>query len=135
MHDAFIEAFRSIEQYNEPSTFGAWLKKIAINRSITSLRKEELITQKLEDYRELNTNEESNQQHNDFSINDIKRTLTQLPANYKLAFSLYLIEEYDHKEIAEIMSISTSKSRSQLSRAKRQIRALLMPQKTYQYES
>ncbi len=127
MHDAFIEAFRSIEQYNEPSTFGAWLKKIAINRSINYLRKEELITQKLEDYRELNTNEESNQQHNDFSINDIKRTLTQLPANYKLAFSLYLIEEYDHKEIAEIMSISTCTSRSQLSRAKRQIRALLMP--------
>ena len=125
MHDAFIEAFKNIEQHNESATFGAWLKKIAINRSINHLKKEKLITQKLEDYKELNTTEELDEQSFDFSVTEVKEALIQLPTNYKLVFSLYLIEGYDHEEIGEIMNISTSTSRPQLSRAKKQIRTLL----------
>lgn len=125
MHDSFIEAFKNIEQHNESSTFGAWLKKIAINRSINFLKKEKLIALKIEDYKELNSTEEAEQELFDFTISEIKEALTQLPTNYKLVFSLYLIEGYDHEEISSIMNISTSTSRSQLSRAKKQIKILL----------
>ncbi len=125
MHDAFIQAFKNILQFNENSTFGAWLKKIAINLSINHLTREKLIAQKLEDYKGLHIEEDEQKEQLDFSISEIKEALVQLPTNYRLVFSLYLIEGYDHEEIGEIMNISKSTSRSQLSRAKKQIRTLL----------
>lgn len=127
MHDAFIEAFKNIHQHRGQVTFGAWLKKIAINRSINYLKKEKLIAHKLEDYRIENQEQEENSEN--FSIKDIKLTLKELPPNYRLIFSLYLIEGYDHDEIASILKISASTSRSQLSRAKKQVRTLLEQQK------
>ena len=125
MHDAFIQAFKNILQFDENSTFGAWLKKIAINRSINHLKRDKLIAQKLEDYKDLHPEEEQQKVQLNFTIAEIKKALVQLPTNYRLVFSLYLIEGYDHEEIGEIMNISKSTSRSQLSRAKKQVKKIL----------
>tara|TARA_B110000503_G_C7157385_1_gene417929 strand:+ start:225 stop:659 length:435 start_codon:yes stop_codon:yes gene_type:complete len=125
MHDAFIQAFKNILQFDENSTFGAWLKKIVINRSINHLKREKLIAQKLEDYKDLHPEEEQQKVQLNFTIAEIKKALVQLPTNYRLVFSLYLIEGYDHEEIGEIMNISKSTSRSQLSRAKKQVKKIL----------
>jgi RNA polymerase sigma factor (sigma-70 family) len=123
MHDSFIEAFKNIKQHNESATFGAWLKKIAINRSINHLKKEKLIANKLKDYTA--SEEVESKKEIKLSVQEIKMALTQLAPNYRSVFSLYLIEGYDHDEIGEIMNISASTSRSQLSRAKKQVRMLL----------
>jgi RNA polymerase sigma factor (sigma-70 family) len=123
MHDSFIEAFKNIKQHNESATFGAWLKKIAINRSINHLKKEKLIANKLKDYTA--SEEVESKKEIKLSVQEIKMALTQLAPNYRSVFSLYLIEGYDHDEIGEIMNINASTSRSQLSRAKKQVRMLL----------
>lgn len=123
MHDSFIEAFKKIKQHNESATFGAWLKKIAINRSINHLKKEKLIANKFEYYTA--SEEVEGEKEIKLSVQEIKMALTQLAPNYRSVFSLYLIEGYDHDEIGEIMNISASTSRSQLSRAKKKVRMLL----------
>lgn len=122
MQDTFIDAFKNIHQYHQQSTFGAWLKKIVINKSINHIRKQQLIADKLEDY---STEETEEQEEYEFTVEEIKKALDQLSPNYKLVFSLYLIEGYDHDEIAQIMSISASTSRSQLSRAKQQLKKII----------
>ena len=123
MQDAFIDGFKNINGFEGSSTFGAWLKKIVINKSINHIRKEQLIADKLEDYsNELEEIEESEQ---DYSVEEVKKAIKLLSPNYKVVFSLYLIEGYDHEEIAQIMSISPHTSRSQLSRAKRQLKKII----------
>ena len=126
MHDSFIESFKNINQFNESATFGAWLKKIAINKSINYLKREKLIAHKLEHYSSIEEDENS---ETNLSIKEVKMALEQLPTNYRLVFSLYLIEGYDHEEIGSILNISKSTSRSQLSRAKKEVKRVLEQQK------
>ncbi|MAY83118.1 MAG: RNA polymerase subunit sigma-24 [Flavobacteriales bacterium] len=129
MQESFIQAFQALERFNFDSTFGYWLKKIVINRSLNQLRREKLIKEKEEDY-----SFEQEQEHGGedwsakYSIDDIKAAANQLAKNHKMVFDLYMIEGYDHEEIAEIMNISASTSRSQLSRAKRNLKEILINQ-------
>ncbi|MFT6165678.1 MAG: RNA polymerase sigma-70 factor (ECF subfamily) [Vicingaceae bacterium] len=74
MHDAFIQAFKNILQFDENYTFGAWLKKIAINRSINHLKRDKLIAQKLEDYKDLKPEEGQQKVQLNFTIVEIKKT-------------------------------------------------------------
>ena len=123
MQDAFIDAFKNIHQHKEEVSFGAWLKKIAINECINYLKRKQLIAQKLEVYSIENI--ETEEQSARFTVAEIKHALKELAPNYRLVFSLYLIEGYDHDEIASILNISASTSRSQLSRAKKQVKNIL----------
>ena len=123
MQDAFIDAFKNMELYDAKSTFGAWIKKIVINKSINYLKKQQLIAEKLEDYSTID--DDLDEYEFEFNVDDVKKASQQLSPQYKLVFSLYMIEGYDHDEISEIMSISSSTSRSQLSRAKQQLIKIL----------
>ncbi|MBL4708604.1 MAG: RNA polymerase sigma factor [Flavobacteriales bacterium] len=127
MQDSFIDGFKNIHQFDARSTFGAWIKKIAINKSINFIKRQQLLTHKLDDYsnaEEVDQEEES-ETH---SIEEVKMAMNKLAPNYKVVFSLYMIEGYDHDEIAKIMDISSSTSRSQLSRAKKQVKRLIQNQ-------
>lgn len=124
LHDSFIDGFKNIGSFQFESTFGAWLKRIVINKSINYLKKKQLIAEKLEDYSIINENLDD-QEANINSIEKIKYAMNYLAPNYKVVFSLYMIEGYDHEEIASIMNITSNTSRSQLTRAKSRIRQIL----------
>ena len=64
-----------------------------------------------------------------FSIKSINHALFQLPDGYRVVFTLYLLEGYDHKEIAEILEISEATSKSQYSRAKKKLREIIRSEK------
>ena len=132
MQEAFIQAFQALGKFNFDSTFGYWLKKIVINRSLNELRKEKTIHEKEGEYREEMENEyvkEENDSWADaYSMKDIKNAVEALAPNHKMVFQLYMIEGYDHEEIAEIMEISASTSRSQLSRAKKNVKEIMINQ-------
>lgn len=131
MQDAFIDAFKNIHQFDEQATFGAWLKRIVINKSINHVKKQQLIAKKLEDYSSHIEDDDAGEEENmNYSIEDIKSAMKQLSPQYKIVFSLYMIEGYDHDEIAEIMQISSSTSRSQLSRGKQQLKKLILSAKS-----
>lgn len=122
MQDAFIDGFKKIKQFKSESTFGAWIKKIAINKSIDYLKKKQLIADKLEDYTAIN---EDTDEEEFYSVEMIKSAMRSLSPSYKTIFSLFMIEGYDHEEISEIMGISQSTSRSQLTRAKMKLKKII----------
>jgi RNA polymerase sigma-70 factor (ECF subfamily) len=133
MQDAFIDAFQKLEQFNFDSTFGSWLKKIVINKSLNHLRREKMIQEKEQNIIEIaNWHEDAieDQWSERFSIEDIKNATKKLAKKHSLIFQLYMIEGYDHEEISEIMGITASTSRSQLSRAKNNLKEILIQKST-----
>ena len=122
LQEAFISAFRSLENYRGDASFGAWLKRIVINKAINVLkrRRHELIPENEEwDIAEPVADAEY---RDELTVERVKKAISQLPDGYRTVLSLYLLEGYDHQEIAEIMGISESTSKSQLNRAKAKLR-------------
>lgn len=138
MHEAFIDAFEKLDQFNFESTFGHWLKRIVINKSLNHLRREKMILEKEEELRKEHSTheyfEEEGEHWSDaFQLKDIVDATKKLARKHALVFNLYMVEGYDHEEIGEIMGISTSTSRSQLSRAKQNLKEILMNKMNQNY--
>ena len=124
MQEAFLSAFEKIETYSGTVSFGAWLKKIVINRSLDALSRQKAIFEDIDTHYDLQ--EEADNKAEDpedlkEKMNEVKSAIDNLPDGYRIILSLYLLEGYDHDEIAEILNISSSTSRSQLSRAKQKL--------------
>src|SRR4030042_6331363 len=127
MQEAFLSAFSKIETYKGDVSFGAWLKKIVINKSIDALRLRRI---RFEEFTGLEQ-DESPEHYGDFEEDEkqqvermvrlIKDAIHELPEGYRLVLTMALIEGYDHEEIAEVLSISESTSRSQLVRARKKL--------------
>lgn len=126
LQESFISAFRNLEHYRGDSTFGAWLKKIVVNKAINALKKRKM--ELIPDQEEFDVpvpEDEPDYQPEGLTVERVRRAIEQLPDGYRAVLSLYLLEGYDHQEIAEIMNISESTSKSQLNRAKNKLRELL----------
>lgn len=121
MQESFLKAFRNLDQYSGEVTFGAWLKKIVINLSLDYLRKQRIKFEEIDDHENSLAEQEEEKINPEITIEDIRREIQKLPDGYRLVLSLYLLEGYDHDEIAEILGISASTSRSQFSRAKKKL--------------
>jgi RNA polymerase sigma factor (sigma-70 family) len=125
LQEAFISAFRNLDSYRGDASFGAWLKRIVVNKAINAVQKRK--HESLPDDEQWDVPEpvESGEYREELTVDRVKRAIAQLPDGYRTVLSLYLIEGYDHQEIAEIMSISESTSKSQLNRAKGKLREYL----------
>jgi RNA polymerase sigma factor (sigma-70 family) len=128
MQESFLSAFEKIDTYSGTVSFGAWLKKIVINRSLDALSKKKAIFEDI-DYH-IGIQDDSSEdilrkEEIDIKVEEVKEAINKLPDGYRIILSLYLLEGYDHDEIGEILSISSSTSRSQLSRAKQKLIAEL----------
>ncbi len=125
MQESFLSAFENIGSYSEAVSFGAWLKKITQNRSLDLLRKKsKMIFEDIEIHQEIEEycfDSQSMNEESDLKINKIKELIKRLPEKCRNILSLHLFEGYDHEEISEILSISSSTSRSQFSRARRRL--------------
>lgn len=132
VQEAFIKAFKNIDRYDGESTFGAWMKRIVINQSIDYYRQlkyhEDLENHALELAEEDNPNWEV-EEH--VSTDDIRKCIDNLPEKYSTILKLYLMEGYDHDEIAEILNIKSNNSRIQLHRGKKLLKEQL---KAMRYE-
>lgn len=128
MQESFLSAFEKIDTYSGTVSFGAWLKKIVINRSLDALNKRKAVFEDIESHtgiRDESGDERARSEEIDVKVEEIKEAIEKLPDGYRVILSLYLLEGYDHDEIAEILNISSSTSRSQLSRAKQKLIAEL----------
>ncbi|PKQ44839.1 RNA polymerase sigma factor [Confluentibacter flavum] len=128
VQEAFIKAFSKLDQYKAEVTFGAWLKRIVINKSIDFLKskKQHLVALdevhlKIVDA----TNDDKWLVDDAITINDVKEAISKLPETYQYVVMLYLIEGYDHQEISEILNITEVASRTQLSRGRVKLQELL----------
>ena len=123
MQVAFIKAFKKIEQFKGDVSFGAWLKRIVINTCLDALKKKKI------HFEEINEQTLSLEQQNDesWSVDNnitkqlIEQAIEKLPPNYKSVVQLFLLEGYDHQEIAQVLDITQSASRTKLHRGKIQL--------------
>lgn len=125
MQEGFIKAFKKIDTYNGKATFGSWLKRIVINQCLDYLKKQKLEIVDVDDDL-ISIAEDDNWEVDDgISLQHIYSCIEQLPQKCKNVVKLYLLEGYDHQEVAQILQISEISSRSQLSRGKSRLKELL----------
>jgi RNA polymerase sigma-70 factor (ECF subfamily) len=126
MQEAFLKAFAKLDSYRGEVSFGAWLKRIVINKALDFLRlKKDQIS--LEDAGEVGEMMEEETEAIDFkySAETIKKAIYALPEGYRLVLTLILLEGYDHDEVSTILNISNATSRTQYHRAKKRLIELL----------
>ncbi len=114
LHNAFIEIFTNIKKYNGSGSFEGWIKRITINKAIDSYKKSYQMVPIKDDFQDTLIEEKEI----DFSLDTILSLIQELPTQYRLVFSLYELDDYSHKEIAQMLEISENTSKSNLHRAK-----------------
>lgn len=125
LQESFAEAFRRLHTFRFESTFGAWLKRIVINRCINEMRRRKADLKYFEDMHLFEGKPEENMEETGLSVDKVRLAMKELPNGSRMIFSLYLLEGYDHLEIAEILNISVSNSKSQYMRARQKVKELL----------
>ncbi len=124
MQESFLSAYAALKNFRQEVPFGVWLRRIVINKSLDELRKQKPVIEELKE-ENLKTDEqidwEEAQKDNKHLIQTIKKAVQELPEGYRVILSLSLFEGYDHVEIGQILNISPSTSRSQLTRAKKKL--------------
>jgi len=131
MQESFMKAFTKIDTYEGKVSFGAWLKKIVINRSLDQLKKRKV---KFEELNEKIPDEEPVRiEISEIQMDKLKKAIQSLPDGYRVVLSLYLLEGYDHEEIAQILGITNVSSRSQYLRAKLKLREMLHKEEVFEY--
>jgi RNA polymerase sigma factor (sigma-70 family) len=127
LQESFIKAFSDMTRFNSIPEFGAWLKRVVVNHSLDVIRKQKLSFVPLEHIEdsETDTTEEKAQ----YDIKEVMEGVRMLPHGYRVILTLFLFEDYSHKEIAAMLNISEGTSKSQYNRAKKKL-VELVQQKT-----
>ena len=114
LQDGFLIIFGKIEQYNFKGSFEGWAKRIVINNALQkfkAVRYMEVINDNIPD-------EEIEIDAENISIDYLMQIIHELPDQYRLVFSLYVLDGYSHKEVSEMLKISTGTTKSNLARAR-----------------
>lgn len=128
LQEAFVTAFQKLDTFRNESGFGTWLKTIVVRTCINALNKRKLelhLTDDMQRYEQAGEEPEESL----YTTQDILEAMRQLPEGGRVIFSLYLLEGYDHAEIASILNITESTSKSQYMRAKRRVYELMKQSK------
>lgn len=116
LQDSFIIIFKKIHQYSDKGSFEGWLKRIVINTALQKYREKSplyLIKEETEAYEE-----EVILDENSINVDFLLELIQELPDRYRLVFNLYVLDNFSHKEVAEMLTISEGTSKSNLSRAR-----------------
>lgn len=125
----FYRIYKSIDKYKENGNFLNWMKRIVANAAIDSYRKNKKynIHDNVEDIENINFDTEIIPEN--LTMNEILNTITELAPGYRMVFNLFVFEGYSHKEIAGMMNISESTSKTQLRKAR-----IILQKKIYQLD-
>ncbi len=125
IQEAFIKAFQKIEQFKGDVTFGAWLKRIVINKSIDFLKtKQQKLVELDEGYMHVEADENWSIADG-ISLDEVKQAIESLPDKYRYVVMMFLMEGFDHSEISQVLNISESACRTRLLRGKGFLKELL----------
>jgi RNA polymerase sigma-70 factor (ECF subfamily) len=119
LQEVFVKIYNNIGSYNHEGSFEGWLRRIAVNTSITNYRKN-LKHAFQKDVDDLMKSQEEPATYDDleYTAEEMMQCIERLPLGYKTIFNMYVIEGFMHKEISEMLNIDVNTSKSQLSRAK-----------------
>ena len=127
LQESFIEAFKNLERFEYRTSFGGWLKQICINRAINQLKKRKINWVDMEQIAGYDSADELPVDEIEIALQVelVKKAIMNLPDGYRTVLNLYLLEGYDHEEIAEILQVAESTTRTQYMRAKQKLLQLL----------
>jgi len=124
LHDGFIKVFRNISKYKVGTSFESWLRRIMINTSIDYYRREKRRwTEDIENAHHLSG--PSDGAIEQMGEKEILQAIQSLSPAYRMVFNLYVIEGYSHREIADVLNINESTSRSNLVKARSKLRDIV----------
>jgi len=128
LQQSFVDVFTKLDYFRHESSIGAWIKRIVVNNCINYMKKKRLLTTNLDDALPYGIAErpEPEEPSTTLNIGSIKKALRQMPEGYRVVFSLYAMEGYDHKEIANILGVTEATSKSQYSRARRKLKEVIL---------
>lgn len=135
LNEGFLKAFINIEKYNSEYPFKVWLRRILINTAIDNYRSNQNRPVFLE---LLDNNSAEAITEPEFELlpgDDILPVVQQLSPAYRIVFNLYVMEEYSHKEIADLLGISESTSRTNLLKAKVRLKEMILADGIKRYKS
>jgi len=122
MNNGFVKVFFNIKKYKNKGSFEGWIRKIMIRESLSFLRKKKfLIASQSDRILERQTTYQKPVEE----VSEIQQLVEQLPMEFKLVFNLYAIEGYSHKEIAKLLKIPETTSKTRLFRARKQLKEQL----------
>ena len=125
LQEGFVKICNKIELYDNKGSFEGWIRRLMVNTAISNYRKN------LKRYYKLDIDEPVVQgittdwSKSEYTKEELMQVIQSLPEGYKMVFNLYAIEGYKHKEIAEMLEIDVTTSKSQYSRAKKQLQIKL----------
>ena len=127
MQEAFLTAFTKLDTFKGEVTFGAWLKRIVINKSLTQLKKNNKYQDvKMEVIKDTSIENEEAVDYTSLHASKVLETINSLKENYRLVLNLHLIEGYDYEEIGHILGYSNENVRTTVSRAKKKLKQQLV---------
>lgn len=122
LQEGFVAVFRHLDQFRRASTLGAWIKTIVVRTALRMARRRAL-PEPVEEVPADAVIDWGGQLDAEY----LEQAIQALPAGYRTVFVLIEVEGYSHKEVAELLGISTGTSKSQLFYAKRQLQHKLRP--------
>jgi RNA polymerase sigma-70 factor (ECF subfamily) len=126
LQDGFVKVFEKLKSYQSKGSFEGWIRRIVVNTALDHIRKEKKrqmdqswddVDYKLADDQDIESN---------LAAEDLLKVLHEIPVGYRTVFNMYVIEGYNHREIAKELGISENTSKSQLSRAKSHLKKLIV---------
>jgi len=127
LQESFTEAFKNLAAFEQRTSFGGWLKQICINRSINQLKRRKVSFVEIDqtNIQEIAASQDQDEADTLLKVAVVKNSMKKLPDGYRTVLSLYLLEGYDHEEIAGILEVAESTVRTQYMRAKQKLIQLL----------
>lgn len=131
MCNGFLKVFKNLESFRDEGSFEGWMRRIMVNESISYLRKEQKIV--FTEYTEEINDATYSPQDSDLEVEHIQALIDELPEGYRAVFVMYAVEGFKHQEIAKMLSISESTSKTQLFKARKLLQYKLKESNLYLY--
>ena len=123
MIEGFLKVFDNINKFRMEGSFDGWIRKIIVNTALyhLKLKKNLFVNLNNENHENIFSNDEDDDTNalNRISAAEITQMISEIPAGYRTVFNLFVVDGYSHKEIGELLNITESTSRSQLTKARK----------------
>lgn len=131
MLKGFVKVFKNIDSYKSEGSFEGWMRRIMVNECLDFIKQNKSMVY----LDEIEVKEETSDFDEDLSGINVQELLDQLSESYRTVFNLFVLEDYSHKEIAEMLSISEAASKTQLLRAKNKLKEIILNQRNISNEA
>lgn len=131
MLKGFVKVFKNIDSYKSEGSFEGWMRRIMVNECLDFLK----LNKSMVYLEETGIRETSVDFEDDLTGINAQDLLDQLSESYRTVFNLFVLEDYSHREISEMLGISETASKTQLLRAKNKLREIILSQRNMSNEA